>query len=59
MTPSRDIEMADLNNFIKWMLVRIYASDHGCFTGDCLHELECDCVESIRESYYEDSDGEC
>ena len=50
--------MSDLNNFIAWLLVRLAASDHGCLTGDCPHEKQQNCVESIRGAYYEDSDGE-
>jgi hypothetical protein len=58
MTLHSDPQSADLNNFIAWLLCRMAAHDHGCLTGDCHHERQRDCVDSLRDAYYEDCDGE-
>ncbi len=39
--------------FRDWLRARYLAFDHGCLTGDCLHEDEDDCLVALRVDFQE------
>lgn len=45
----------NLNSFIAWLATRLVSEDHDCLLGVCPHDHQSDCIDAIKEAYYEDS----
>ena len=45
---------AKVRELLHWMLTRMAAQDHGCLTGDCPHDDQNDCVDSLLKHWTEE-----